>query len=91
VDEVDVLAVDLRGEVVELVEPCLTGTPVVGVVPVRDQLPQEAQLGPVVPARVGDLLREPRAREALPEVVEDILGDVDVERLDAVAQVDAPQ
>jgi hypothetical protein len=80
VDEVDVGAVDGGEEVVELVQPGLGGAPVVRVAPVRDEVPCVSELGAVVPPRIGDLLGEPRAREALLQVVEGRLRDLDEER-----------
>ena len=64
VDEVHARPVDLGEEVVEGVEHRLGAAPVVLVAPVRDELGEVPALGAVVPARVGELLREPGARRA---------------------------
>ena len=60
VDEVDRLPVDRGAEVLELVEPRLVRPPVVVVAPVLDELAQVVDRDPVLPARVLDLVREPR-------------------------------
>jgi len=59
VDEVDPGAVHLGDELVEGVQSPLGAAPVVGVAPVREQLGEVAALGAVVPAGIGELLREP--------------------------------
>src|SRR5579884_2395449 len=89
VEEVDALAVDLRDELVERVEPRLLLAPVVPVPPVLDELAQVAELRAVVPARARDLLGKPRAREALAQVVENCFGDVDREPFDRSHELDA--
>src|SRR5699024_9731648 len=60
----------------------LGAAPVVLVAPVRDELGEVSALGPVVPARVGKLLRESRARQTRVQVLEVGIGDRDRERLD---------
>ena len=83
VEEVHAGAVDLGEEVVELVEARLASAPVVVVAPVGDELLQVAALGAVVPARVGDLLREAGAPSRSRRSSRTRVGDVDAERLDA--------
>ena len=61
--------------------------PVVVVAPVRHELAQVPELGAVVPARVGELLGEPRARQPFVEIVERGVGNVDAKRLDAQRHV----
>ena len=81
-EEVHVGAVDLGAELVERVHPRLARAPVVALGPVRDELLQVLALGAVVPARVGDLLREPGAPQPLAQVAEHAVVDVDPERLE---------
>ena len=79
-DEVDVEPVDVRRELIELVEAPFRGAPVVTVVPVSDELFQVSEVRAVVPVRLGNLGREPRARQSLLQVGEDRVVDVDLER-----------
>lgn len=82
VKEVDVGAVDLGRELIEAVHARLARSPVVLVAPVRDEILEVAELGAVVPARAGELLREACPCEALMQVVEDRLRNVDAVRGD---------
>ena len=63
-DEVHRQAVDRRRELLELVEAPLLRTPVETVAPVRDQLPQVADVGAVRPAVALQRRRNPRIRQA---------------------------
>jgi hypothetical protein len=85
VDEVDAEAPDLGAEVGEPVELRLLLAPIEAVSPVVRQLPQVGQVRAVVPARPRDLVGEARAIQALPQVVERIPRDTDVEGLHAHA------
>ena len=51
--------------------------------PVRDQLPEVGQIGALIPVRPVDGVREPGATEPVAQVVEDAVGHVDAERLEA--------
>ena len=82
VDEVDVGSVDLGAEVVPGLQLRLVLPPVVLVPPVLAELLEVSQVGAVVPAGVGDLVRPPGPPEALLQVVEDGVVHGDVERLD---------
>ena len=64
-------------EVRELVEPRLLRAPVVLVAPVLDQLAQVADRDAVLPAGVVDLVGEAGRSQAVGEVVEDQVADVD--------------
>ena len=77
VDEVDRLPVDVGAEVGELVQARLLRAPVVRVAPVRHQLAQVVDRDPVLPAGVLDLVGEAGLREAVAQVVEDRVVDVD--------------
>jgi hypothetical protein len=85
VQEVDVLAVDGGGELRDLVEPGLVRTPVVAGAPVLGQPLHRAQRHAVAGARPGHLVRPPGGGQALGEVVEVALRDVDAERPDLLA------
>ena len=63
--EMDLDAVDRRLELVELVQPPLLGAPVVLVAPVGDKLTEVGQVGAVVPVGAAELVRKPRASQAL--------------------------
>ena len=76
---VDVDAVDLAEELGPGVERGLLGAPVVLVAPVVAQLAHVSDVGSVVPAGVGDGVGPAGAVEAVAEVVEDAVGDVDAE------------
>ena len=82
VQEVDVLAVDGRDELRDLVQPGLLGAPVEAVGPVAGQVLQVVQgyaAGPVVAGRV---LRPAGPGDPVVQVVEVGLGDVDPEGAD---------
>ena len=76
-EEVDALAVDFRRGRFERVEACLLRAPVERVLPVGEQRLEVSELGAHLPADAGELIRKARPREALAEVVENGLGDVD--------------
>jgi hypothetical protein len=79
VDEVHVGAVDRRGELRELVEPRLVPPPVVGGAPVLGQLPQVGERHAVAPADARQLVGPAGAGEAVPQIVQVGLWDVDAE------------
>ena len=87
VQEVDVLAVDLGGELRVLVELRLGGAPVVLRVPVPGELLQVAQRYAAAPSHAGQLAGPAGAGEPAVQVVDVGLGDLDAEGLDAVAHV----
>ena len=78
-DEVTVDPVDVRRELVELIELLFSRAPVELLMPVRGQFPEIREVRPVVPLRPGDLPRESCACEALLEIREDRISDVDLE------------
>jgi hypothetical protein len=80
--EVDVLAVDLGGEVREFVELGLVLAPVVGGSPVLGEFLEASQRKAVVPAGVGNLVGPAGASKTIVQVVEVGLRDVDAEGLD---------
>jgi hypothetical protein len=82
VDQVQAEAVDVRAEVRQRVDRALLRAPVEPGLPVAHELAHVAEARAVVPARALDLVRPARAREALAEVVEHGLRDVDGERSD---------
>jgi hypothetical protein len=85
--EVHMRAVDLGGELRPLVEPGLGRPPVVLVPPVPDQLPQVVRRYAVRPSHPGQLVGPAGAVEAVVEVVEVALRDVDEERMETAAAV----
>ncbi len=90
VDEVDPLIVDPSREVIEAVERGLLGAPVVRVAPVGEQFFEIAELGTVAPLGSSDLLRKAGGGESLLQVVEDFVGNSDLEAGDGVAHGRAP-
>src|SRR5581483_8308034 len=82
VEEVDAEAADMRAELRDRVERRLRAPPVVALAPVRDELAEVREVGPLGPAGAGDLVGEARAREPLAEVGEDGVGDGDPEGFD---------
>jgi hypothetical protein len=74
---VDALPVDLGDGGLECVEPRFVRTPVVRVLPVLEQRLEITELGAHLPRDTRELIGEPRACEALAQVVEDGLRDVD--------------
>ena len=80
VNEVKIDVVDLRLVLVEGVEQPLLGTPVEGVAPVLAELAEIAELGAVDPVGL-DLVGKTRAREALAQVFEHGVGNVDAKFL----------
>ena len=80
VDEVDLQAVDRRGELVELVQLSFLSPPVELVSPVLDEWLEIGGVSAVVPADVLQLIREARAREAFLQIAQDRVGHVDFER-----------
>ena len=83
-DEMDANAIDLGAEVSELVDGLLLRPPVELILPVVAKLSHVVQVGAVVPASTCNLVRPAGAGEAVGEIVEDRLGDVDGEGLDHV-------
>ena len=79
VQDMDVHAVDPRAELRHCVEPGLQRSPVVPVRPVGAQLAQVGERHAL--GRIGLRARPPRARDALAQVAELRVGDVDAERL----------
>ena len=78
-NEMDLDPVDRRFELVELVQPPLLGPPVVLVAPVDDKLTEVGQVGAVVPIGAGELVGKPRASQALLQVCQLALRDLDPE------------
>ena len=90
VDEVDAEPVDLGAELRQRVQTPLLLPPVVAVAPVGGQLPHVREIRPHRPARAVDLVRPPRRVEARPQVVENGVVDVNLERLGRGGHVGAP-
>jgi hypothetical protein len=84
VDEVDPLAVDLRDELREPVQPLLLCPPVVLRSPVVGELAQVLERDPALPADALQLGGPPGAGKPVPKVVEVGLWDVDAEGADAI-------
>jgi hypothetical protein len=82
VDEVQPEAVDLDAEVGEAVEPFLLLSPVEAALPVPHQLAHVGEVRPVVPARTLYLVWPAGAGEAFVQVIEDLLRNPHLERLD---------
>jgi hypothetical protein len=68
----------LPGEMMERVETRFLGAPVELIDPIGDQLLQPFQIGALLPADTGDLVRPSRAAQAGAEVVEGFVRDVNV-------------
>ena len=79
VDEVNVETVDVRLELIELIEPPLLRPPVERGAPVGDELLEVRQVRAVIPARAVDAIREPGRRQSCPQVPQDIVGNVNRE------------
>jgi hypothetical protein len=90
VHEVDPLAVDGGGELRVLVEPGLLGAPVVAALPVPGELPQVAERHATAPADTGQLVGPAGAGQPVGQVVQLGLGNLDPERVDAVASHASP-
>ena len=69
-NEVDVEAVDVRLELLESIEASFLLAPVKLVAPIRQELFQIREVGPVVPARAFDLIRESRPPQTILQVGE---------------------
>jgi hypothetical protein len=82
VQEVDVLAVDGGDELRELVELRLLFAPVVAVLPVLGKLFQVPERHAPAPTDAGQLSRPAGASQALPQIFEIVLRDLDPERAD---------
>lgn len=81
-DEVDPDAVEIGAEVTERVEPAFLLAPVEAVNPVGEQLAQVAELRALLPSADRRLAGLARGADALLQVGQDVLADVDRERLD---------
>jgi len=90
VQEVDVLAVDLGGELWVGVELRLGGVPVVAGAPVLGQLLQVAQRYTAGPSHAGQLAGPVGTGQPVVQVVDVGLGDLDAEGLDGFAHRGAP-
>ncbi len=86
VQEVHVRAVDLGGELRELVQPGLVRPPVVTVAPVRGQALDDLDGHPVRPGLARGVGGPAGAREALAQVVQVTLGDLDAEGADLLVR-----
>src|SRR4051812_14206652 len=82
VDKVDPHAVDLAAEVRELVQPPLLQAPVEPVSPVLEQPAHIAELGPLLPPRLGRRRRPARVADPLAQVGQRPLGNLNLEGLD---------
>ena len=80
--EVDPNPIQVRPEVLVAVQFPLPGSPVKTIYPVRQQSPQEAELGALPPVRPRNLVRPAGGADPLPEVGQYRLVDRDPERLD---------
>ena len=83
--EVDVLAIDLSGELGEAVEAGFGGPPVKAVSPVGAQFLKVGAFGTIVPAGAVQLIRKPRVGQSCLQIDQHCLGDVTAERLEGVA------
>ena len=81
VDEVQVDARERDLELLERVELRLLGAPVEAVAPVLDERAQIVQVRAVGPLGAGNLVRPAGAREPAAQVVQNLVGDVESERL----------
>lgn len=77
----DADAIDLVAEMSELVDCPFLCQSFELILPVVAKLPHVVQVGAVVPACVCNLVRPAGTGEAVGEIVEDSLGNVDGERL----------
>ncbi len=84
-DEVDLLAVDVGEEVRPPVEPIFLGAPVERRLPVLAQALQIREVGAVVPTGSRDLIGPAGAGQAVAEIVEHRLRNLDAKRPDVVA------
>ncbi len=93
VQEVDVLPVDLGGELRVLVQLPLVGAPVVAIAPVLRQPLEVVHRHPATPADIGQVRGPPGPVEPVPQVVQVSLGNVDGERPDlaVVLHTDNPR
>ena len=80
----DANAFDLGAEVSELVDDPLLSPPVELVMPVIDQLTHVLKVGPVIPACTCNLVGPTDASEAVGEIVDDRLWNVNRKWLDHV-------
>src|SRR5690606_30779390 len=78
--KVDVDAIDFREVLGEAVEGGFVSAPVIAVAPVVAQFADVLDIGAVVPAGAGYGVGPPSAGKASAKVVEDCVGDVDLER-----------
>ncbi len=74
-------AVDLGTIVMKTIEPSLLGPPVEAVGPVGAQIAQVLRIRPVIPARLLELIGPARMAKARLQVVEHVLGHLDLVRL----------
>ena len=79
-NEVNLLAVDLGEEVRPTIEPILLRAPVEGRAPVLAQILQVREIGSVIPRGVRDLIGPARARQAITQVFDVGVGNLDAER-----------
>jgi hypothetical protein len=81
VDEVQVDPLELDPVLVEGVELRFLRPPVEPVAPVLDEALHVGEIGAQAPVGAGHLVGKAGAREALPEILEDLVGDVEREGL----------
>src|SRR5687768_15135976 len=78
----DFLSVDGRHELLVIVDASLVPAPVPAIEPVLDELLHVRKWDAVLPAGVGKLVGPARSRQALAQIVEVGLRDVDAKRSD---------
>ena len=81
-DEVNVDAVDIRLEVIELVQLLLVRSPVVMVTPIVDEALEIGEVRAVVPPDVGELVGKAGPRQPLLQVGQHGVGNLNLERHD---------
>ena len=82
VEEVNIAAIDLGDELIETVQPLLTGPPVVVIGPVRGQFAGVVQGHPLAPVPDTLTIRPAGPVQSVPQIDEVGIGDPDPERSD---------
>jgi hypothetical protein len=90
VGEMDRLPVDGGTELIELVQSRLLCSPVVRLHPIVDHFTQIIDRHPVVPPRALKLIGKSGPRQAVLQVIEQCIVDVDLKRLDRLAHLHHP-
>src|SRR5579872_2527373 len=79
-DKINLLSINLCGELIKAVDLCFLNTPVVAVLPVLLEFPDLFDVGAVLPGRAGNLIWPFGFCQAVPKIDQNLVGNMHFER-----------